>query len=452
MKIFLLSFIVFFSVFNFVQAQYLQEKKADEFLNRYLELKRFNGAVLVAKEEEILFNKGYGLADYEHDIPINNNTKFAITGLSEQFTAYIALKIIRQHRLSLNAPVKDYLADFKLGNGDSITLHRLLSHTSGLPDYPLIHELPKNQAFTKQDLIDHIANLPLESIAGVEYSYSKLNYNLVGILLEEITGKSYGELLKEYVTEPIGMKNTSLDNFSNIDKNRAKGYLRRNISAGWGNAPYLDLSNTFASQGILSTTEDLLLWINFIRQNYLQDKALQDMLSTSESGIEYGFRVKRSEVGEIEEIRSIGVYSSGFNSFSNLSINSRLTVIVLGNNRNPSSEDIADGLLAIFNNKDYNLPLPRKIVKVDKSKLQKLAGDYKINDNFIIKVLVEGDKVFVNDGMHPKFEVFPQSESQFFMEEVDAEIVFIKNEEGEVTKIGLKDDGFTNLFATKIKK
>lgn len=452
MKILSLSFILFFSVFTFVQAQSLQEEKADEYVNRYLELKRFNGAVLVAKKQEILFNKGYGLADYAHGIPIDRKTTFCITGLTEQITAYIALKVMEEQGLSLHTPVKDFLGDSKFTHTGAITLHHLLSHTSGLPDFPLMHELPEKQAFSKEGLISHIANIPLEGKAGAAFRHSKLNYNLVGLILEELTAKPFEALLKELVTGPIGMKNTDLDDFSSIKKNRAQGYYRRNLEEGWENAPYLDPSNTFASQGILSTTEDLLLWNDFIRHHYLQNALLQEMLTPTEGGFGYGLQVKKSEANEIEEVRSTGGYGSGYNSFSILNRESGITVIVLGNNRNPSSEEIAEGLHAIFTKQDYVLPLPRKVVKLDPALLQKLAGDYKINEQLTLKVFVEGNRLFVNDGMRPPFEIFPQSENQFFVEGTDAEIVFIKNEEGVVSRIGLRNDGFTNAFAEKVRK
>jgi len=451
MKISSFSLILFFSFISLLQAQNPQEKRADELLNRYWELNRFNGTALVVKDQKVVFNKGYGLADYEHNIPINNKTVFCITSITEQFTAYIALKVFEEKGLSLTTPIITFLENVKFSHADSLTLHHLLSHTSGFPDYPLIYELPKDQLFAKEDIIGHLENIALPNHPGLEYHHSKLNYNLVGLILEKVTDKSFGELLEEYICSPVGLKNTTLDDLTPMVKNRAMGYSV-NFADGWFNAPYLDPSNTFASEGILSTTEDLLLWNNFIRKNYSQDKVLQEMLTTNESGFGYGLSVKTSEEGKVKEIRSVGGYTSGFNSFSILNINSDLIVIVLGNNRNPSSEDIADGLLSICTNKDYTLPLPRKIVKVDSLKLQKLAGDYKMNEHVTIKVMVEGDKVFVNDGMHPKFEIFPQSENQFFLEGVDGEMIFIKNEKGIINKIGLRDDGFINAYAEKVQK
>jgi CubicO group peptidase (beta-lactamase class C family) len=451
MRIFSFSFIIFFSFISLLQAQNPQENRADELLNRYSELNRFNGTALVVKDQKVVFNKGYGLADYEHNIPINNNTVFCITSITEQFTAYIALKVFEKKGLSFSTPIITFLENFNSSHADSLTLQHLLSHTSGFPDYPLIYKLPKDQLFAKEDIMGYIENLTWNKNNISEYHQSKLNYNLVGLILERVTNKSYGELLTEYICSPLGMKNTTVDDLTPMVKNRAMGYSV-NFADGWFNAPYLDPSNTFASQGILSTTEDLLLWNNFIRTNYSQDEVLQEMLTTNESGYGYGLKIKRDEKGKIQEIRSVGGYTSGFNSFSILNINSGLTVIVLGNNRNPSSEDIADGLHSIFTNKDYTLPLARKIVKVDFLLLQKLAGDYKMNEHVTIKVMVEADKVFVIDGMHPKFEIFPQSENQFFLKGMDGEMVFIKNEKGIVTKIGLRDDGFINAFAEKIQK
>ncbi len=437
-------------IFSSLQAQNYQEK-ADEYLNRHLELKRFNGAVLVAVNQKILFNKGYGMADYEHSIPIDRTTKFCITGLTEQITAYIALQVIAQQELSLNDPIKNLLGEIKVSNAETITLHHLLSHTSGLPDYPLMHQLPKNQFFSKEELIGYFENISLENESGTHSAIAKLNYNLIGLILENVTGKPFEQLLKDYVTEPLGMENTMMDKSSSILKNRAKGYLRRSYAVGWENSPFLDSSNTFASRGVLSTIEDLLKWNSYMMENYLTNTTLQTMLR-SEDDFGYGLQATRGKTDTIKEINSIGVYTSGFNSFSSIDVEDNLIIIVLGNCRNPKSKDIAKGLCAIFTNNNYELPLPRKAVQIDHDLLKELEGDYKINDNFTVKILIEGDKVFVEDGMHPKIEVFPQSERQFFMKGIDAEIIFIRDSEGEVTQIGLRNDGFTNVYANKISQ
>lgn len=449
MKILSFSLVLLISVISFAQAQHLQQQQADELLNRYLELQRFNGAVLMAKNQKILFQKGYGLADYEHNIPIDSTTKFYITGISEQLTAYIAVKVFEKKGLSINSPIGTWLGDSKFSRADTITLHHLLTHTSGLPDYPLIHELPKQQLFAREDLLPYLAGITPEGRLGKAYSYSKLNFNLTGLIVEQISNKSFAQLLKELVTEPIGMPNTSLDDGACIKKRSARGYTRRNLAEGWINAPYLHPANTFAAQGVLSTPQDLLIWQHYIKNNYLKDKALQALLTSPHAETGYGFRVKRNGAGKIIALSSTAVYASGFNSFSSIDLESGTITIVLGNNRNPASEDIAAGLQAIFNNKEYTLPLPRKIVKVDPQSLQKLAGSYMINEHMSLKIMVEGNKVFVDNGMHPKFRIFPQSSLQFFVEATDAEIVFITNKEGRITRLGLRNDGFTNAFAER---
>src|SRR5690606_2337178 len=105
-------------------------------------------------------------------------------------------------------PIKDVLKEIKFKHAD-VALHHLLTHTSGLPDYPLINHLPKIQFFSKENLIAHFDSIMIENKPGEKFSYSKLNYNLVGLLLEDITGKNFDQLLREYIATPRGMKNTS---------------------------------------------------------------------------------------------------------------------------------------------------------------------------------------------------------------------------------------------------
>jgi len=445
------SIVLLWGIFTSLQAQNYQEK-ADEYLNRHLELKRFNGAVLVATNQKVLFNKGYGMADYEHSTPVDRTTMFCITGLTEQFTAYITLKVIIKQKLPLHDPIKNLLGDLEIGNAEILTLHQLLTHTSGLPDFPLMHQLPKNQIFSKEELISYIGNIPLENKYETQFSYSKLNYNLIGLILENVTGKPFEQLLRDYITEPLGMKNTLMNKSSYVLKNRANGYIRKSYVVGWENSPFLDSSNTFASQGVLSTVNDLLKWNRHVMEKYSTDTTLQTMLRSSDDGFSYGLHASRGKTDTVKQINSIGVYTSGFNSFSSVNLEDNLIIIVLGNCRNPISRDIAEGLHSIFTDKNYKLPLLRETVKIAPDLLQELEGDYKINDNVTIRIFVDEDQLFINDGMRPKVVVFPQSESQFFFKEIDAEIVFIRNTEGEVTQIELRNDGFTNAYANKISQ
>lgn len=147
------TFLFALSLISFVlKAQVINNdshKKLEEYLQICLRTENFSGSVLVAKDGEILLDKGYGMANYEFDIPNTSFTKFRIGSLTKAFTAVMVLQLVESGKIKLDGKITDYLLNYPNKNGDSLTIHQLLSHTSGLPHYEAIPDFLKNtEAFT----------------------------------------------------------------------------------------------------------------------------------------------------------------------------------------------------------------------------------------------------------------------------------------------------------------
>lgn len=426
------------------------QKKAEEYLNRILELKRFSGMVLVADGSGILLNQGFGMADYNNNLPFTRETKFRLAGLSEQFTAFIAFRVLNGNGIGPDEPVKKYLGKISFPEAGAISFHHLLTHTSGLPDYPHIPGLPGEQFFSQEEMIQFFKGISPEKEPGESYGHSKLNYNLLGLLLENISGKSFEQLLATYITKPLNMENTSLDHSARLIKNKARGF-NHNFADGWQNAPYLDPASAFAAQGILSSTEDILKWTRFTEKELITSPEFLKMVKSQGGQPACGFDLTLNEAGQIVSIRGTGIFSSGFNAGYLTDLENKLTVIVLCNVRNPIAGVAAEVLRNIFLQKEYELPPARKRVAVAPEILKEYSGEYSLQDQLTLKVNFLAGKLYVDDGMHPKFEIFPQSENQFFLEQTDAELKFIRNENGKVKAVVLRNDGFNNLQLPKIK-
>jgi CubicO group peptidase (beta-lactamase class C family) len=216
------------------------EAEVDAYVKPYLEMGGFSGSILIAKGGKILLKKGYGMANYELGVPNTPDTKFHIASVSKPFTAAAVMLLQERGLLSVSDPLTKFISDYP--KGDKITVHHLLTHTSGIPnvnnypDYDAKSKFPQTPA----SLVEMFKNKPLIMQPGDQYNYSNSNYNLLAYIIEKVSGKSYGEFLKENIFQPLAMKDTGHDGQAEtLLKNRASGYVPVGVS-GFENAPYLD--------------------------------------------------------------------------------------------------------------------------------------------------------------------------------------------------------------------
>ena len=169
-------------------------EKLDELLSTYAEYGQFNGAILVAEKGEILYKKGFGLANVEWAIPNSPDTKFRLASVTKQFTAMLAVQLVAEDKLALHAPISNYLPDYPKSSGDSITVHHLLTHTSGIPNYtsfPGYRDLMRS-SFGPTEIVELFADSTLQFAPGEKHVYSNSGYVLLGVIIEKNYGKSAG--------------------------------------------------------------------------------------------------------------------------------------------------------------------------------------------------------------------------------------------------------------------
>lgn len=239
-----------------------QNDKIDTLIQSYADLNKFYGNVLIVDGDKVIFEKSYGLADREFYIPNSRNTKFRIASLTKQFTAVLILQLVEAGKLNLHIPISEYLPYYRKQIGDRITLHQLLSHTAGLPEYTerddFFSDISKH-FYTHKEFVQKFCSDNLLSEPGTEYKYSNADYYILGAIIEEVTHQSYAEVLQKNILDVSNMKNTGVENSSTIIKEKAKGY---NFNSNtYLNADHIDILSTIFSAGaIYSTTDDLLLW------------------------------------------------------------------------------------------------------------------------------------------------------------------------------------------------
>ena len=336
--------------------------KINEMMTLYNKYGQFNGSVLVADGGKVIYKKGFGQANMEWNIPNDVDTKFRLGSITKQFTAALILQLAEQGKIKLDGKVTDYLPDYRKETGDRMTIHNLLSHTSGLPNYtalPGFFENVSRNPYTVSDFVKKYASGDLEFEPGTKFNYSNSGYFLLGAIIEKVTGKPYEQVLKENILDPAGMKNTGYDHFNTIIPKRAVGYVK--TPWGYENAPYLDMTIPYAAGSLYSTVEDLYLWDQALYgEKILSAKSKELMFRPNLNNYGYGFGITKATIGPNKETVPIITHNGGINGFSTTIVRlvgSKGLIVLLDNTSGGRYLDrINDAITNVLYNQPFDAP------------------------------------------------------------------------------------------------
>jgi CubicO group peptidase (beta-lactamase class C family) len=189
------------------------------------------------------------MANLEWQIPNDLQTKFEIGSMTKQFTAVLVLQFVNEGRIQLEGRISDYLPYYRKDTGSRVTVSELLSHTSGIPNFlssPEFLEGPASRtSYTVRDFVAGYCSGDQRFEPGTKFEYSNSGYFLLGAILEQVSGKTYEQLLQEQIFSPLGMKNSGYAHSETVLPHRAAGYERS--QAGLGNARFYDMPIPFAA-------------------------------------------------------------------------------------------------------------------------------------------------------------------------------------------------------------
>jgi CubicO group peptidase (beta-lactamase class C family) len=365
-----------------VRAQ--DESRYDKFVQYYVTTQKFMGTVIVARDNEILFNKGFGSANLEWDIPNSPATKFRLGSVTKQFTAASILLLEEMGKLKIDDPIKKYLPDAPEA-WDKITIFNLLTHTSGIPNFTSFPEYQKEQltAHTPKQIVDIFRDKPLDFTPGDKMSYSNSGYILLGYLLEKVSGETYQNFLQKNIFDPLGMKDSGYDSNSAIIPHRASGYSPG--PGGLVNAGYVDMSIPLSAGALYSTTEDLLRWEQGLFGGKLLSKeSLSKMITPYKNG--YALGVGTGNVNGHEVIQHGGGIQ-GFVTHLAYYPDDKLTVAVLSNVMGTAPPGLAGKLAAIALGEKVVLPSERKEIIVPAEILSQYVGTYELEPGMNMMIL-----------------------------------------------------------------
>jgi CubicO group peptidase (beta-lactamase class C family) len=339
--------------------------KLDKLISAYAEYGQFNGSVLVAEKGKIIYKHGFGLANMEWKIPNQPDTKHRLGSITKQFTSMLIMQLVQQGKLKLDVPISTYLPDYPKSNGNAVTIHHLLTHTSGIPDFTSFPNFFKDRmrnTYRPEELVNSFADAALEFTPGERFTYSNSGYVLLGFIMEKVTGKSYEQVLRDNILTPLKMNNTGYDHNATLLKNRASGYNK--IGRSYANASFADMSVPYAAGALYSTVEDLYLWDQALYTERLLSKKYMDLLFTKHtwegrSYYGYGWFIGEMPVGKTQEqLQTIshGGSINGFNTLITRIPSDKSLIVLLNNTGGAPLQEMTTAINGIIYDKPYTFP------------------------------------------------------------------------------------------------
>lgn len=334
--------------------------KIDEVLTLANKYRLFNGSALVAVNGKVIYKRGFGFANMEWKTPNTPDTRFRLGSITKQFTAALILQLVEQGKVKLDGKISDYLPDYRKDVGEKVTVHQLLNHTSGIPSYtgqPNFFKDVSRDPYSVDEFVKQFASRDLEFEPGTQFSYNNSGYFLLGAIIEKVSGKSYEQVLKEKIFEPLGMLNTGYDHHDAIIEKRASGYTK--TATGYLNAPYLDMSLPYAAGSMYSTVEDLYLWDQALYSNrVLSESSIALMYKPNLRDYAYGWTVTKVKMKAVEV--PIIAHGGGINGFNTTIVrfpNQKDLIVMLDNtSQGGNVERLERELQNILFDQPYNLP------------------------------------------------------------------------------------------------
>jgi CubicO group peptidase (beta-lactamase class C family) len=267
-------FVVFISSFVFPQensvdlSPYSKAIKAfEKFAEEQMTFDQTPGISVGFIKDDFTWVRGFGYADLENNVPATPESSYRMASITKTFTAFVILQLAEKGKVDLDAEIQTYVPYFPWKKWP-ITIRQLLGHLGGIPHYvERDKELHNKTRKNTREAIAIFQEYDLVAEPGTKYHYSSYGYNLLGAAIEEVTGQSYGECIKQSIFDPLGMSASRMDDTTAIIPNRVRGYC-------WANgrivhSEYVDMSSRFASGGTRSTVADLLKYARGITQGKL---------------------------------------------------------------------------------------------------------------------------------------------------------------------------------------
>ena len=357
------------------------QREVDAYLQPLLRTNNFSGVVLAKRGDQLLLHKGYGLADIEHDVPNGPMTVFQIASVSKPITSAAIMLLQEDGKLDVRAPLARILPNYP--SGQKLTIHHLLTHTSGIPN---INDFPEYEALqakphSTSELVAYFQDKPLEFEPGAKYSYSNSNYNLLAHIIEKVSGVSYGEFLKRRIFDRLGLEKIGHHGSARqIVTNLADGYAPAG-AVGLARAAYIDWTVKTGNGSLYSDASDVARFMRAAHRDFLSDASRSATFTRHTPNAGYGWFLTQANEREIHHVNG---RSPGYAAQADYYVADDVTIVVLSNTYVSVTTDIARAVGALV----FGLrPDPMPAIKSDplrRDQIENLTGEYQFGPDYYV--------------------------------------------------------------------
>lgn len=410
-----------FGIFLFtINSNYAQTiaSKIDKLLEKKYKANEPGTVVLVAKNGKVIYRKAFGKSNLELNAAMKPENIFQIGSLTKQFTAIAILMLKEQGKLKLTDEITKFIPEYPT-HSKKITIHHLLTHTSGIKSYTSVSELNKKakEEMSPLELIDLFKNEPMDFSPGEAYRYNNSGYFILGYIIEKISGQSYEDFIQKRIFDKLGMTSSLYGSHTKIINNRAAGYS--SSKNGYRNTGYISLTYPYAAGSIMSNVDDLLKWQNALTNNNLikattLKEAFTNYTLNNGKHIFYGYGWYFGAVNGVKSIEHGGSIP-GFLSHAIYIPSTNVYVAMLTNCRCNSPVKTAIKIAAIANGNAY--PKLKNKVSLTQKQLKKWVGAYQFKNNIIRFITFKKGQLYSQIEKGNPYKIIPVSKNTFLFED-----------------------------------
>lgn len=408
---------------------------------------------LVIKDGKTILRKGYGMADLEHSKSQTPEMVSRIGSVTKQFTSTAILKLMEEGKLKLDDPITKFLPDYPT-QGKTVTVWNLLNHTSGIKSYTSIESnmTTENKAknLTHAQLLGTFQNMPFDFNPGDQWLYNNSGYYLLGMIIEKVSGISWGEYLTKNFFKPLKMNSTVTDD-TKLKSGEAIGYGKNGDK--YVVADFVHPSIPFAAGSIASTVDDLWKWNNAIFNYKVISQASLDKAWTptklNDGSLQsYGFGWSISRIG-IQKAISHGGGIDGYLTFALYIPESKLFVAMLSNNGNNGPTEYAFHAAQIASGQSMMKPTA---IAMDANAMKEYVGVYSINAAQDRVIRLDGDHLTSQRTGSSVLSIYPYAKDKFYFDGSSSLLFFIRDDAGKIVSMELVGTDWVNSMAKKTDK
>jgi CubicO group peptidase (beta-lactamase class C family) len=404
-------------------------------------------AIIISKEGQEIYAKGFGLANLELEAPMTSDMIFRLGSITKQFTAVSILILEERGKLNIKDDIRQYLSDYP-NHGKVITIENLLTHTSGIPSFtsfPNIHEIEQSN-LTTSEILDLFKDKPLQFEPGERFSYSNSGYNVLGAIIESVSGTTYEEFIETEIFDKLGMQNSFYDHPEEVVKNKILGYNKDSL--GYRRADYMTMCAPFSAGGLRSNVHDLAIWNQAIHEGKLISvenlaRAFMPFKLNSGELSDYGYGwVSDSFMDHQLYHHNGGIF--GFSTSGFYYPKEDIYISILSNNTSSNPGYLSFIISSIVLDEEIT-----GSATIDTNKIDEYSGTYEYNDNTII--ITSDSSGLIIELPWQKGNLRTTGTYEFYIDGTIISCVFNQDSTGLVESITIKHRFFGNEWITAVR-